>query len=87
MKSFIEEFQVDVKKNKYVETTDYETFPNKILLDELRNKIIQNLIDNRIDSNGVLDDFIKKQVDAVITSYSIHYTKLYDSYNMIIINE
>ncbi len=83
MKSFIEEFQVDVKKNKYVETTDYETFPNKILLDELRNKIIQNLIDNRIDSNGVLDDFIKKQVDATIEGYDLSGVEISYIYNMI----
>lgn len=83
MKSFIEEFQVDVKKNKYVETTDYETFPNKILLDELRNKIIQNLIDNRIDSNGVLDDFIKKQVDATIEGYDLCGVEISYIYNMI----
>ncbi len=83
MKSFIEEFQVNVKKNKYVETTDYETFPNKVLLDELRNKIIQNLIDNHIDSNGVLDDFIKKQVDATIEGYDLTGVEISYIYNMI----
>lgn len=83
MKSFIEEFQVNVKKNKYVETTDYETFPNKILLDELRNKIIQNLIDNHVDSNGVLDDFIKKQVDATIEGYDLTGVEISYIYNMI----
>jgi pilus assembly protein CpaF len=83
MKSFIEEFQVNVKKNKYVETTDYETFPNKVLLDELRNKIIQNLIDNHIHSNGVLDDFIKKQVDATIEGYDLTGVEISYIYNMI----
>jgi len=83
MKSFIEEFQANVKKSKYVETTDYETFPNKILLDELRNKIIQNLIDNHVDSNGVLDDFIKKQVDATIEGYDLTSVEISYIYNMI----
>ena len=83
MKSFIEEFQVNVKKNKYVETTDYETFPNKVLLDELRNKIIQNLIDNNTTSNGVLDDFIKKQVDATIEGYDLTAVEISYIYNMI----
>jgi len=83
MKSFTEEFQVNVKKNKYVETTDYETFPNKILLDELRNNIIQNLIDNHVDSNGVLDDFIKKQVDATIEGYDLTGVEISYIYNMI----
>lgn len=83
MKSFTEEFQVNIKKNSYVETTDYETFPNKILLDELRNKIIQNLIDNRVDSNAALDDFVKKQIDTTIEGYDLTGVEISYIYNMI----
>ena len=43
-KKFTEEFGIDLEQEPE-ELTDYETFPNKVLLDELRNKIIQNLID------------------------------------------
>ena len=46
IKSFVEEFEVKEEKN-LKSLTDYETFSNKKLLDELRNKIIQNLIDNK----------------------------------------
>ena len=45
-KSFIEEFEVKEEKLKYYDSSDYDTFKNKELLDELRNKIIQNLIHN-----------------------------------------
>ena len=63
-KSFIDEFQVIENKNYYNNLTDYDTFKNKALLDELRNKIIQNqhelpppnhpdkkIIQNLIDNN------------------------------------
>ena len=46
-KKFTEEFGINLEP-EVEELTDYETFPNKVLLDELRNKIIQNLIDNEI---------------------------------------
>lgn len=83
MKSFTEEFQVSIKKNNYVETSDYETFPNKVLLDELRNKIIQNLIDNRASSVGTLDTFIKRQIDATIEGYDLTGVEISYIYNMI----
>lgn len=83
MKSFTEEFQVNIKKKNYSNATDYETFPNKVLLDELRNKIIQNLIDNHASSNGVLEDFIKKQVDATIEGYDLTGVEISYIYNMI----
>ncbi len=83
MKSFTEEFQVSIKKNNYVETSDYETFPNKVLLDELRNKIIQNLIDNRTSSSGALDTFIKRQIDATIEGYDLTGVEISYIYNMI----
>ena len=43
MKSFLDEF--DVEKNissQDLYKSDYDAFENKVLLDELRNKIIQN---------------------------------------------
>ena len=38
-KKFTEEFGLNLEP-EIEELTDYETFPNKVLLDELRNKII-----------------------------------------------
>ena len=45
-KSFVEEFEVDNSEENYNDLPDYDIFKNKELLDNLRNKIIQNLIDN-----------------------------------------
>ena len=44
-KKFTEEFQIDIEQYPSMSVNDYETFKNKKLLEELRNKIIQNLID------------------------------------------
>ena len=48
---------------------DIDTFKNKTLLEELRNKIIQNLIDNNVDNLGTMNDFVKK-VSSKITKLS-----------------
>ena len=43
MKNFLDEFALQNNKtSKEVYKSDYDAFENKELLDELRNKIIQN---------------------------------------------
>ena len=58
MKSFVEEFDIDIEVNKTKPIQDYDAFLDKKLLEELRNKIIQNLIDNNIDKRGSLNTSI-----------------------------
>ena len=41
MKSFVEEFDIDIEINKTKPIQDYDAFLDKKLLEELRNKIIQ----------------------------------------------
>ena len=50
-KTFVSEFEVEETKTNYNDIPDYEAFTNKELLDELRSKIIQNLIDNNTKRN------------------------------------
>ena len=45
-KKFVDEFNINTEEYPAITINDYETFQNKKLLEELRNKIIQNLIDN-----------------------------------------
>ena len=45
-KTFIDEFEADLEKPIEDVYDDYNEFKNKSLLEELRNKIIQTLIDN-----------------------------------------
>lgn len=69
-KSFVEEFEVQEELD-LKDISDYETFENKSLLDELRNKIIQNLIDNNTNNQTINSAYIKKEVDKVLEGYDL----------------
>ena len=81
-KKFIEEFGIKVEQ-EVEELTDYETFPNKVLLDELRNKIIQNLIDNDIGEFRNMDDFIKNEIKRTIEGYDLTNVEISYLHNLI----
>ncbi len=83
MRSFKEEFQIKIEKTDYVEVPDYDTFSNKVLLDELRNKIIQSLIDNKSSVASLNDVYIKKEVDNAIRGYKLSELEISYLYNMI----
>lgn len=83
MKRLTDEFNVDIEESTYEETVDYEAFPNKPLLEELRNKIIQNLIDNNINNAKNLDDFVKKEIDRTLEGYDIGNVERSYLYNLI----
>ena len=70
-KSFIDEFEVKEEKIEFYDVPDYETFSNKELLDELRNKIIQNLIDNNTNNEIGLNSYVRGEVDKVLEGYDL----------------
>jgi len=70
-KSFVDEFEVKEEKFHFNDISDYETFENKELLDELRNKIIQNLIDNNINNEIGINSYVTKQIDKVLEGYDL----------------
>ena len=64
MKTFSDEFKINKEETEKIEEIrDYEVFSDKKELDELRNKIIQNIIDDNIPSNMNLDDYINMEID------------------------
>ena len=83
MKNLIDEFNIEIENSTYEEVVDYEAFPNKPLLEELRNKIIQNLIDNNINRAKNLDDFIKREIDKTLEGYDISNVERSYLYNLI----
>ena len=83
MKSLIDEFNIEIENNSYEEMADYDAFPNKHLLEELRTEIIQNLIDNNINKAKNLDDFIKKEIDKTLEGYDISNVERSYLYNLI----
>ena len=83
MKSLIDEFNIEIENNSYEEMADYDAFPNKHLLEELRTEIIQNLIDNNINKAKNLDDFVKKEIDKTLEGYDISNVERSYLYNLI----
>ena len=82
-KKFVEEFDVQIETPEVAYVSDYEAFPNKILLDELRTKIIQNLIDNNITKARDMTDFVKTEIDKTIDGYDLSNVERSYLYNLI----
>ncbi len=70
-KSFIQEFEVKDTEKRYTDIPDYEAFTNKELLDELRNRIIQNLIDNNTNGKIESPNYIRKEIDKTLEGYDL----------------
>lgn len=82
-KKFVEEFDIQIEQPDLKYVSDYDTFTNKALLDELRNKIIQNLIDNNFKNNGTMDEYVKTQIDKTIAGYDLSNVERSYIYNLI----
>lgn len=82
MKKFVDEFDIRVDKEQTKYVPDYQAFPNKVLLDELRTKIIENIIDNS-DHQLTLNDFVKKEIDKTIEGYDLTNIERSYLYNLI----
>lgn len=70
-KSFVEEFDVKEENITIKDIPDYEAFTNKKLLDELRNKIIQNLIDNSDSTKLNNPEFVRNEIDKSLEGYDL----------------
>ena len=82
-KKFTDEFDAINEPLINEPLSDYEEFKNKELLNKLRNKIIQNLIDNQKVNNLDMDEFVKNQVDETIKDYDLSNIERNYIYNLI----
>lgn len=82
-KKFVEEFDVELYNSNIEIEDDYSAFSNKVLLDELRNKIIQNLIDNNISHTGTMNEFVKSEIDSTLSGYDLSNVERSYIYNLI----
>lgn len=82
-KKFVEEFNIKLEEQNTRTVTDYEAFPNKVLLDELRSKIIQNLIDNNLTGQKNMNDYVKTEIDKTIEGYDLSNLERSYLYNLI----
>lgn len=81
--SLIEAFNVKPRKLDTKAVKDYDIFPDKELLDKLRCKIIQDLIDNNIPEDRMLEQYINDEIDQVLVGYDLGYLERNHIFNLI----
>lgn len=81
--SLIEAFDVKPRKLDTKAVKDYDIFPDKDLLDKLRSKIIQDLIDNNIPEDKMLEQYINDEIDEVLVGYDLGYLERNHIFNLI----
>lgn len=82
-RKFVDEFAVKIEQPNLQVVNDYDAFQNKELLEELRNKIIQNLIDHNASHSGTMDNFVKKEIDKTLEGYDLSNIERSYIYNLI----
>lgn len=70
-KSLVETFNVKKSLVERPVLADYEVFPDKSKLEELRTKIIQRLIDNTIPVGITLEQYINNEIDDTLFYYDL----------------
>lgn len=66
-------FEIENKNSNYInnEVNDYSVFKDKNLLDSLRSKIIQNIIDNDLSNSKYLQDYINDEINTSLEGYDL----------------
>ena len=64
-------FSFENKGKRYRNVSDYEIFPDKKLLDQLRTKIVENLIDSEMPKDMQINDWIYNEIDKTIEGYDL----------------
>ena len=70
-KSLVEIFDITPNQQEYKIIKDYDIISDKKLLDNLRNKIITNLIDNNIPDDKLLEQYINDEIDETLVGYDL----------------
>lgn len=82
-KKLIDEFNINIEDNNLPFTNDYDVFQDKSLLDELRKKIIENIIDNKLANKDISENFINDEIDHVLNGRDLTNLERSHIYNMI----
>lgn len=82
-KKLVDLFDVKVQEKNPQILSDYEIFKDKELLDRLRDRIIQNLIDNKIPGDKKLEQYINDEIDIVLKGYDLTNLEREHIYNLI----
>ena len=69
--SLYDAFNIKRKTTNVSNLSDYDIFPDKKLLDTLRTKIVENLIDKEIPAGKDVSEFINDEIDQTIFGYDL----------------
>ena len=69
--SLYDAFNITRKVTNFDNLTDYDIFPDKKLLDKLRTKIVENLIDKEMPTDKTINEFINDEIDQTIFGYDL----------------
>ena len=81
--SLIDAFDVKNTPLKVDNISDYQIFSDKDLLDQLRTKILEDLIDENIPDNMLLEQYINDEIDKCINGYDLDYLQRNYIFHMI----
>lgn len=76
-------FNPSKTNEQLIYNSDYEIFKDKELLDQLRIKIIKNLIDEKIPIDKNIEHYIDKQMDDILKGYDLSNLERSHIYNLI----
>lgn len=82
-KSLISAFDIEKTKVNEDILNDYDVFKDKELLESLRTKIIENVIDKEVPVGQNLKDFINDEIDKSIEGYDLTNLERSHIFNMI----
>ena len=79
--NLLETFNI-TKANKKQILTDYEIFPDKKLLDDLRNRIIENIIDKQKEEK-ITTEIINQEIESMTGGYDLTNLEKSHLYNLV----
>ena len=82
MSSLKEVFKYDDTENNN-NVVDYDVFSNKDLLDSLRTKIVENIIDLNLKNEDNITSFISKEIDKAVVGIELTSMERNYLYNLI----
>lgn len=70
-KTLTEVFEIEKENYKKRILSDYEVFEDKDMLDNIRNIIIQKIIDDNLPDDKLLNQHINEEVDKILSAYKL----------------
>lgn len=82
-KSLLSAFEIERQNSDETILNDYDIFPDKDMLESIRSKIIENIIDKEIPTGRNIKDFINEEIDNSIEGYDLSNMERSHIFNMI----